>query len=70
MYFKKGDIVLFKVDDEEWKEGKVISNNFAMCNLPDCNEAYYYIEDISQNNMPICKIFEVDIKNVKEANKQ
>lgn len=47
--FKNGDIVLFcwKPNHARWKKGKVVANNFAMCNCSDfCEKPYYYITEI------------------------
>ena len=56
-YFREGDIVLFnwKPSCAKWKRGKVLGNNFPMCNLPDfVGEAVYYIGEIDENGKVIC----------------
>lgn len=52
MYFNIGDIVLFcwKPGYSFWRKGKIVANNFAMCNLPDfIGKAEYYISEIDEN---------------------
>lgn len=51
--FKIGDIVLFswKPKYAPWRKGKVVANNFEMCNLPDFfGKPVYYISEVDENN--------------------
>lgn len=52
-YFNTGDIVLFcwKAGYARWKKGRIVGNNFAMCNLPDFfGKPEYYITEIDEND--------------------
>lgn len=51
--FKIGDIVLFswKPNYAKWRKGKVVANNFAMCNLPDFfGTPEYFISELDEND--------------------
>lgn len=51
--FKIGDIVLFswKPNYSPWCKGKIVANNFEMCNLPDfIGKPVYYISEVDDNN--------------------
>lgn len=53
VYFKDGDIVLFcwRAGIGRWAKGKIVGNNFAMCNDPDyIGMAVYYITKLDENN--------------------
>ena len=51
--FKIGDVVLFCCNPgrQTWKKGRIVANNFAMCNLPDFfGKPYYYITLIDERD--------------------
>lgn len=50
--FNTGDIVLFLWKPGTiWKKGKVVDNNFALCNLPDfCGDPEYYIAEVDKDD--------------------
>lgn len=51
--FKIGDIVIFtwKPNCGLWRKGKIVANNFAMCNLPDFfGKPEYYITELDEND--------------------
>lgn len=51
--FKIGDIVIFtwKPNYGLWRKGKIVANNFAMCNLPDFfGTPEYYITELDEND--------------------
>lgn len=51
--FKIGDIVIFtwKPNCGLWRKGKIVANNFAMCNLPDFfGKPVYYITELDEND--------------------
>lgn len=51
--FKIGDIVIFtwKPNCGLWRKGKIVANNFAMCNLPDFfGKPMYYITELDEND--------------------
>ena len=53
VYFKDGDIVLFcwRAGIGRWAKGKIVGNNFAMCNDSDyIGMAVYYITKLDENN--------------------
>lgn len=52
-YLKIGDIVLFCSLPAYgcWKKGKIVSNNFAMCNLPDFfDKPQFYVSELDEND--------------------
>lgn len=51
--FNIGDIVIFtwKPNYGLWRKGKIVANNFAMCNLPDFfGKPEYYISELDEND--------------------
>ena len=51
--FKIGDIVIFtwKPNYGLWRKGKIVANNFAMCNFPDFfGKPVYYISEIDDDD--------------------
>lgn len=51
--FNIGDIVLFcwKPNYGFWRKGRIVANNFAMCNLPDFfGKPYYYVTLIDERD--------------------
>ena len=51
--FNIGDIVIFtwKPNYGLWRKGKIVANNFAMCNLPDFfGKPEYYITELDEND--------------------
>ena len=52
-YFNIGDIVIFtwKPNYGLWRKGKIVANNFAVCNLPDFfGKPEYYITELDEND--------------------
>lgn len=50
-YIKIGTVVSF-YSNNKWRTGKIVGNNFAMCNLSDfCETPYYYIIELESDGL-------------------